>query len=131
MTNQTVQQPPPPKSGKSSKVVKLTIVGAVGVLLIGFCAAQMDDDEEVTADCVDTSTMQPDGSYAVVDDDFCDTTHYRGGAGSAFLWYYAGTRIGARVARGTTIRPSGVTINTRQGTTIQRGGFGGRGGSGS
>lgn len=120
----------PPKS-KASKAIKLTIVGAVGVLMIAYCAAQSDDDD-VVADCVDTSTQLPDGSYAVVDEDQCNTTHARPGIGSAFLWYYAGTRIGSRVHRGSTVRPSNVNIISRTGkTTIQRGGFGSRGSGGS
>ncbi|MFI6482276.1 hypothetical protein ACIBH1_30395 [Nonomuraea sp. NPDC050663] len=119
-----------PKS-KASKAITLTIVGAVGVLMIGYCAAQVDDDD-VVADCVDNTTQLPDGSYAVVDDDYCDNTTYRSGGGSAFLWYYAGTRIGARVHKGSTIRPSNVNITSRSGAkSIQRGGFGGRGSSGS
>jgi hypothetical protein len=120
----------PPKS-KASKAIQLTIVGAVGVLMIAYCAAQSDDDD-VVADCVDTSTQLADGSYAVVDEQYCGSTHARPGIGTAFLWYYAGTRIGQRVHRGSTIRPSNVNIVSRSGkTTIQRGGFGGHGSSGS
>lgn len=125
----------PPTPRKASKAVKLTIVGAVGALLIGFCAAILDEDDEVVADCVDAATVLPDGSYAIADDRHCADDASRGGGGGgpggSFLWYYAGRRLGARVGHGTVVRPDGVPIVSRQGTAIQRGGFGGRGGGGS
>ncbi|MFI6321942.1 hypothetical protein ACIBG8_30715 [Nonomuraea sp. NPDC050556] len=122
-------QPPRPPQKKSSKVITLTVIGAISVLVVGYCAAQSQDD--VTADCIDSSTQLADGSYAVVDDDYCDesSSHYRGSHG-AFLWYYAGTRIGARVMKGSTIRPANVNISSRGGHEIQRGGFGSRSSSG-
>ncbi|WP_342774964.1 hypothetical protein, partial [Nonomuraea longispora] len=115
----------------ASKAVPLTILGVLSVMLVGYCAAVQDDDEEVTADCV----MQlDDGSYQIVDDDHCDDddggTHYYGGSRGAYLWYYGGTRVGNRVRGGTTYRPSNVDINTRSGKSIQRGGFGSRWGGG-
>lgn len=122
------QQPPKPPQKKSSKVITLSIIGVISVMVVGFCAAQ-DNDDDVTADCVDQNSLQADGSYAVVDDDYCDSTHYRGPHG-AFLWYYAGSRVGARVMRGTTIRPPNVNISSRTGHDIQRGGFGSRSSSG-
>ncbi|WP_433241571.1 hypothetical protein ACQPYK_36465 [Streptosporangium sp. CA-135522] len=130
------QDPPhlPAKSSgsKASKVITLTGLGVVSVLLIGYCSAQ-DDYAEVGADCVDLNSRQPDGSYTVVDEDYCDDSHYHGYHGSrgAYSWYYGGVRSGARILRGTTVRPSDVTITSRKGTVIQRGGFGGRSGWGS
>ncbi|MEU8357431.1 hypothetical protein AB0C27_15580 [Nonomuraea sp. NPDC048882] len=82
-----------------------------------------------------STSAPPSGSYQVVDDDYCDddssryygTGHSRG----AYVWYYGGTRIGSRVHRGTTYRPSDVNISSRSGKSIQRGGFGSRTSSGS
>ncbi|GIH90515.1 hypothetical protein ACFFMN_08405 [Planobispora siamensis] len=114
---------------KASKAITITTIGIVSLGIIAACAAD-DDYEEVGADCVDLSSRQPDGSYTIVDDDYCDETRYRGSHG-AYGWYYGGTRAGVRVAKGTTVKPSDVTIVTRKGTVIQRGGFGGRGSSSS
>ncbi len=126
----------PPGSGvKSSTMIKLGTLGVLSVLVVGFCAAQ-DDYEEVGADCVDTSTMNPDGSYVVVDDSYCDDdddgnghSHYSGSHG-AYRWYYGGTRNGGRVYHGTTIRPADAQITTRSGRVVQRGGFGFHSGGG-
>ncbi|MER5419497.1 hypothetical protein [Streptosporangium roseum] len=117
---------------KASTVITLTGIGVVSLLLIGYCSAQDDDYEEVGADCVDVNSLQPDGSYTVVDEDYCDDddTHYYGSRG-AYSWYYGGVRTGARITQGTTVRPSDVRITSRNGTVIQRGGFGGRSGWGS
>ncbi|MFF5208092.1 hypothetical protein [Streptosporangium sp. NPDC000396] len=123
---------PRPSGVKASTVITLTGIGVVSLILIGYCAAQ-DDYEEVNAECVDLNSYQPDGSYTVVDDDYCDDdghSHYVGSHG-AYRWYYGGTRSGARIRQGTTVRPSDVQIVTRKGTVIQRGGFGGRSGWGS
>jgi uncharacterized protein YgiB involved in biofilm formation len=97
-------------------------------LVVGFCAAQ-DDYEEVGADCVDMSSRQADGSYTVVDDDYCDD-NYSGSRG-AYGWYYGGVRTGMRISRGTTLKPTDAQITTRSGKVIQRGGFGSSGSSGS
>ncbi|NUW42959.1 hypothetical protein HT134_22895 [Nonomuraea rhodomycinica] len=119
----------------ASKVVTLSVIGIVSVMIVAYCAAQ--DDDDVTADCVDMSQQLPDGTYEVVDDDYCDddddgTVHYySGGSRSAYHWYYGGTRVGTRVRGGTSYRPSDVTISSRSGKSIQRGGFGGRSSSGS
>jgi hypothetical protein len=121
--------PPAPPKSKKSKVIALTGIGVVSLLLIGYCSAQ-EDYEEVGADCVDLSNPQPDGSYTYVDDDYCDDDHYSGSHG-AYRWYYGGVRSGTHVRLGSTIRPSDVQIVSRKGTVIQRGGFGGRSGSGS
>jgi hypothetical protein len=124
--------PVPAQPRKASKAIPLTILGVLSVMLVGYCAVTQDDDD-VTADCVQQLT---DGTYEVVDDDNCDddngrTTFY-GGSHGAYLWYYGGTRIGNRLRGGTTVRPSNVNISSRTGKSIQRGGFGSNwGGSGS
>ncbi|WP_250573236.1 hypothetical protein [Nonomuraea sediminis] len=124
--------PPPVKAIKASKVIALSAIGVVSLVLVGYCAAQQS--EEVTADCVDMSNQQTDGSYEVVDDQFCDDDNGRsgfyGGSHGAYHWYYGGTRIGTRVLRGSTYRPSDVTISSRTGRSIQRGGFGSHWGGG-
>ncbi|NJP93506.1 hypothetical protein HCN51_29350 [Nonomuraea sp. FMUSA5-5] len=113
----------PPR--KSSKVVPLVVLGVLSVMVVGYCAAVVDDDE-VTADCV---VQLEDGTYEVVDDDYCDDdggggSYYYGGSRGAYLWYYGGRRVGNRVEGGTTLKPSDVTITSRSGKEIQRGGFG-------
>ncbi|MFC5814330.1 hypothetical protein [Nonomuraea harbinensis] len=117
---------PPPKK-KSSNVVTLTVIGVVSVMVVGYCAAT-SNAEDVTADCVDTSQRADDGSYMVVEDYYCDddngSTHYYGGSRAAYHWYYGGTRVGQRVRSGTTLRPADATITSRDGRSIQRGGFG-------
>jgi hypothetical protein len=119
--------------GKASKAIVISGITIVSLLIVGACAAQ-DDYEEVGADCVNLDNRLPDGSYEVVDEDYCDddgTVRYHGSHG-AYGWYYGGIRTGTRVAKGTTVRPSDVGIVSRgKGTVIQRGGFGGRGSSGS
>ncbi|MFF0310427.1 hypothetical protein ACFYSC_23590 [Streptosporangium sp. NPDC004379] len=121
------------KGSKASKGIVLGGVAVVTLLLIGYCSAQNDDYDEVNAECVDLDSRQPDGSYTVVDEDYCDDdggSHYHGSHG-AYGWYYGGARSGARILHGTTVRPADVRITSRQGTVIQRGGFGFRGRSGS
>jgi uncharacterized membrane protein YgcG len=126
--------PPAPRRPKATKVITLTVIGVVSVMVVGFCAAQGEDD--VTADCVDTNAQLSDGSFDVVDDTYCDDddnggTHFYGGSTGAYHWYYGGTRIGNRIRGGSSYRPSNVNISSRSGHSIQRGGFGGRGSSGS
>lgn len=126
-------KPPAKPSGiKASTVVTITGIGVVSLLLVGYCSAQQDY-EEVGAECVDLNSRQPDGTYEVVDEDLCDDdggSGYHGSRG-AYSWYYGGVRNGAYIRQGTTVRPSDVKITSRKGTVIQRGGFGGRSGSGS
>ncbi|WP_174552417.1 hypothetical protein [Microtetraspora niveoalba] len=114
----------------SSTAVKLGAIGVLSALVVGFCAAQ-DRYEEVGADCVDMSSQNPDGSYVVVDDDYCDegSGHYRGSHG-AYGWYYGGNRVGNRVRQGTTLKPADAQITTRSGRVVQRGGFGFHSGGG-
>jgi hypothetical protein len=115
--------PPQPPSRKSSKIVPLVVLGVISVMVVGYCAAQ-DDDDDVVADCV---VQLEDGTYEVVDDDYCEddtTVRYYAGSRGAYLWYYGGRRVGNRVQGGTTLRPSDVNISSRNGKSIQRGGFG-------
>jgi hypothetical protein len=111
----------PPR--KSSKIVPLVVLGVLSVMVVGYCAAQ--DDDEVTADCV---VQLEDGTYEVVDDDYCDDDNgnirYYSGSRGAYTWYYGGRRVGNRIEGGTTYRPSDVDITSRNGKSIQRGGFG-------
>ncbi|MFI6594875.1 hypothetical protein ACIBHX_01430 [Nonomuraea sp. NPDC050536] len=125
--------PPPTPAIKASKVIALSAIGVVSLVLVGYCAAQQN--EEVTADCVDMSNQQTDGTYEIVDDQFCDDdangrAGFYGGSHGAYHWYYGGTRIGTRVWRGSTFRPSDVNISSRTGRDIQRGGFGSHWGGG-
>lgn len=121
----TPQAPKTPPR-KSSKVVPLVVLGVLSVMVVGYCAA-VTDDEEVTADCV---VQLEDGTYEVVDDDYCDDdggsggSHYYAGSRGAYLWYYGGRRVGNRVQGGTTLKPVDVSITSRSGKEIQRGGFG-------
>jgi hypothetical protein len=103
-------------------------MGLLSTLVLGFCAAQDTFAQRVTADCVDLRDHQADGSYQVVNDGQCDD-HYHGSYG-AYGWYYGGVRQAGRVLRGTTIRPSNAHVDSRSGTVLQRGGFGGRGSGG-
>ncbi|MEV0967769.1 hypothetical protein [Microtetraspora glauca] len=123
---------PPKPRGMSSGAVKLGAVAVLSLLVVGFCAAQQDRYEEVGADCVDLNSQNPDGSYVVVDDDYCDESHYHyHGSRGAYGWYYGGQRTGGRVGRGTTLKPSDAQITTRSGRVVQRGGFGFHSGGGS
>ncbi|MBP2706567.1 hypothetical protein JOL79_22425 [Microbispora sp. RL4-1S] len=131
-----IQRPPspaPPPGIKSSTAIKLGTIGVLSALVVAFCAAQdrYGDYEEVGADCVDMSTPQPDGTYPVVDDDYCDDdSHVYHGSHGAYRWYYGGTRTGLRVGGGTTVRPPDAEITTRSGRVVQRGGFGFHSGGG-
>jgi hypothetical protein len=115
-------------SGKmASTLVTLSVMGVVSVMIVGFCSAQSDDGDEVTADCVDLDSADAGGSYTVVDEDHCDDDRHYVGSHGAYSWYYGGIRNGVRIGSGTTVRPSDTHIVSRSGSVIQRGGFGGRG----
>ncbi|MDH2428276.1 hypothetical protein [Sphaerisporangium sp. TRM90804] len=101
-------------------------MGVVATLVVGAAIASANTDD-VTADCVAVADRDADG-YLVVDDDRCEEG-YRGPHG-AYIWYFGGALRASRVFGGTTVRPSNANISTRSGAVIQRGGFGGRGGSG-
>ncbi|GAB3211631.1 hypothetical protein ACQEU5_05710 [Marinactinospora thermotolerans] len=118
--------PPSPRPRKSSPAV---LIGAVGALSLTIAGCSSNDT--VTAYCVDRDSRNSDGSYRTVDEDRCDDNGATaGGGGGGYHYYYGGSRSGQRVSGGTVTRPSGVTIVTERGTTISRGGAGGRGGSG-
>lgn len=106
------------------------MIGALS-LTVAACGGN-DTSDDVTAYCVDQDTYQSDGSYQVADDDYCDddSSSYRGSHGG-YYWYYGGRRSGARIVKGTTVKPREATITSRSGKTIQRGGFGGRSSSNS
>ncbi|MCK2237510.1 MULTISPECIES: hypothetical protein [unclassified Crossiella] len=110
-------------------------VGVVALVAIWYAAQQPDD---VTARCVDQDGV-------VVDDDYCDddyarshggTSHGGGGifiynGGRQYSYNYGGTGTkGQKITGGSSIRPKDANISTASGKSIQRGGFGIRGGSG-
>src|ERR1700754_3787771 len=72
----------PEQPRKSSKEVPLTIVGVLSVMLVGAWTIAESDDDDVTADCV---IQLADGTYQVVDDDYCDDdgTHFYAGSRAA------------------------------------------------
>ncbi|MEU1883507.1 hypothetical protein ABZ470_39890 [Streptosporangium sp. NPDC020072] len=113
-------------SKNDKKATAVLIVGSIALIAALVLAANAaDDEDEVTAVCIDPTTLTTEG-YEIVDERFCD-----GGSHSAYVYYYGGSTSGIRVRGGTTIRPADVRIVTPRGTVIQRGGFGSRGRSGS
>ncbi|GAA0964615.1 hypothetical protein GCM10009555_002130 [Acrocarpospora macrocephala] len=128
MAGPMMMPPPPPKKSFRSTAIKLGAIGVLSTLVVGFCAAQ-DSYDEVDADCVDMSNPLPDGSYPLVDDDFCDDDYRRSHA--AYGWYYGGVLVGRHVRGGSTLRPADAQITSRSGKVVQRGGFGSHGSSGS
>ena len=86
----------------------------------------------VTAQCV---REDPSGHPVIVPDDYC-TGHTAGlngfffYGGHQYRYYYGSSGgVGSRPIGGSTLAPSGANIHTRSGTTIQRGGLGGKFGS--
>ncbi|MEV0379769.1 hypothetical protein [Nonomuraea sp. NPDC050643] len=115
---------------RRSEAITIGALTAVATLIVGVAVAVglADDDEEiVTADCVDTTSIATDGSYRAVDERFCD-----GGSHVGYTYVYGGSYSGGRVRGATTVRPSNVGISSRSGKVIVRGGFGfnGKGGGG-
>jgi hypothetical protein len=102
-------------------------VGVVGVVAgLGYWALSAPT---VTAQCVRDDT---NGQPVVVPDSYC-TGHTAGLNGFFFFGghqyrYYYGSSgsIGQRPIGGTTTAPGGATIKTKSGTTIHRGGLGGK-----
>nr|BFE81848.1 hypothetical protein GCM10020093_044490 [Planobispora longispora] len=96
------------KSGKSgskaSTVITLGTIGVVALVVIGSCAAVDDDYEEVNADCVNLGNQLSDGTYEVVDDDYCDDDGYHGSRG-AYGWYYGDSAPGPRSRRAPPSSP--------------------------
>ena len=109
------------------------VVGVVGVVAaLGYWALK---PRHVTAQCVQED---PSGQPVIVADSYC--TGHSPGVGGFFFFgghqyrYYYGSSgsVGSRPVGGTTVAPSGATITTKSGTTVQRGGLGSKfGGSGS
>jgi len=109
-------------------------VGLVAIVSIWYAVSAQADD--VTAYCVADDDV-------VNEDNNCDENYvrshggYYGGGfffigGRQYHYHYGGnpTPIGQRISGGSTVRPQGANITTRSGKSIQRGGFGIRGGSG-
>ncbi|MGE2816303.1 hypothetical protein ACQI5H_14355 [Mycobacterium heidelbergense] len=109
-------------------------VGVVGVVAaLGYWALSAPT---VTAQCV---RDDPNGQPVIVPDSYC-TDHTAGLNGFFFFGghqyrYYYGSSgsVGSRPIGGTTSAPKGATIKTKSGSTISRGGLGGKlgGGKGS
>jgi hypothetical protein len=107
-------------------------VGIVGVVAgLGYWALSAPS---VTAQCAQEDT---NGQPIIVPDSYC-TGHTAGLNGFFFFGghqyrYYYGSSgpVGSRPIGGTTVAPKGATITTKSGTTIQRGGLGGKLGGGS
>ncbi len=107
-------------------------VGVVGVVAgLGYWALSAPS---VTAQCVQED---PNGQPVIVPDSYC-TGHTAGLNGFFFFGghqyrYYYGSSgsVGSRPIGGSTTLPKGATVTTKSGTTIQRGGLGGRLGGGS
>lgn len=108
-------------------------VGVVGVVVgLGYWALSSPN---VTAQCVQDD---PNGQPVIVPDSYC-TSHTAGlsgfffYAGHQYRYYYGSSgSVGSRPIGGSTTAPKGATVTTKSGSTIQRGGLGGKlsGGSG-
>lgn len=113
-----------PASRRRSASVTLGITALLAASLTA-CGSDEQTDVDNVAVCVDPNTNQR------VEDDRCgdaDRNYQGSGIGSAFLWYYLGTRSGGRYpAVGGPI--SGGTFNSPRGATVQRGGASKTGGS--
>ena len=105
-------------------------VGVVGLVAgLGYWALSAPN---VPASCVRDA---PSGQPVIVQDNYC--TGHTPGVGGFFFFgghqyrYYYGSSggVGSRPIGGSTLAPSGANIHTRSGTTIQRGGLGGKFGS--
>jgi hypothetical protein len=102
-------------------------VGVVGVVAgLGYWALSAPT---VTAQCVRDDT---NGQPVIVPDSYC-TDHTAGlngfffYGGHQYRYYYGSSgSVGQRPIGGSTTAPSGSTVKTKSGTTIQRGGLGGK-----
>jgi hypothetical protein len=102
-------------------------VGVVGVVAgLGYWALSAPT---VTAQCVQEDA---NGRPVVVQDNYC-TGHTAGldgfffYGGHQYRYYYGSSgSVGSRPIGGTTTVPKGATIKTKSGSTIQRGGLGGK-----
>jgi hypothetical protein len=107
-------------------------VGVVGVVAgLGYWALSAPT---VTAQCVQEDA---NGQPVVVQDEYC-TGHTAGlngfffYGGHQYRYYYGSSGpVGSRPIGGTTSIPGGATVKTKSGSTIQRGGLGGKFGRGS
>ncbi|RZQ62083.1 hypothetical protein [Amycolatopsis suaedae] len=113
-------------------------VGLVGVVAAWYVVAKPND---VTAVCTDQSDT------IVADDNNCDEDYARshgghvsggwifipyGGGYNQYRYNYGGTGVpGQKVSGGSFTRPSGANITTKSGKSVQRGGFGISGKSGT
>jgi hypothetical protein len=102
-------------------------VGVVSVVAgLGYWALSAPT---VTAQCVRDDT---NGQPVIVPDSYC-TGHTAGlngfffYGGHQYRYYYGSSgSIGQRPIGGATTAPSGATVKTKSGSTIQRGGLGGK-----
>jgi hypothetical protein len=102
-------------------------IGVVGVVAgLGYWAFSAPT---VYAQCV---RDEPNGQPVIVPDSYC-TGHTSGlngffyYGGHQYRYYYGSSGlVGSRPIGGTTTRPPNATIKTRSGSTIQRGGLGGK-----
>ena len=102
-------------------------VGVVGVVAgLGYWALSAPT---VTAQCVRDDT---NGQPVIVPDSYC-TDHTAGlngfffYGGHQYRYYYGSSgSVGSRPIGGTTTAPKGATVKTKSGSTIQRGGLGGK-----
>lgn len=107
---------------KRSNTVTVGALATLSAMVMAGCTG-----EDVTADCVVQSV---NGDKVIVNDDYCGNGQSSGGHG-AYYYVYGGNSSGGKSIGGTTVRPADTNISTRTGTVISRGGFGGRGSSGS
>jgi uncharacterized membrane protein YgcG len=109
-------------------------VGVVAIVAIWYAASAPG---ETTAYCVSDDDIVNEDAYC--DENYVrDNGGYYGGGfffigGRQYHYHYGGnpTPLGQRVSGGSTVRPQGAQVTTRSGKSIQRGGFGVRGGSGA
>ncbi|WP_234995511.1 hypothetical protein [Streptoalloteichus hindustanus] len=112
-------------------------VGVVAVLAVAYAAAK---PKQMTAHCVSKDQV-------VVNEDYCDENYVRSHGGhvsggfiflpgpggmTQYHYNYGGTgAVGQTVSGGSSVKPPGAEIKTPSGKSIQRGGFGVKGSSGS
>ncbi|WP_254716182.1 hypothetical protein [Actinomadura sp. WMMB 499] len=114
--------PQEPTRRLRSRAVKVGMVSALSVTLVA-CGSK-----STVARCVDRDDT---GGRKVVSDYNCDVDDIDDGDSyGQYYWYYGGNVRNGYVSGGSSVRPEGK-IKSRSGTTLSRGGFGGRGGGGS